>query len=350
MNARSVSFAGKRIYIGLDVHRSFFVATCLCDGAVVKRCRMPARAEAVITLISKYFPDSKVKTCYEAGYSGFWLHRELEKAGISNIVVHAASIEVAANDRVKTDKRDSLKMATQLEAGRLKGIRVPGVEEEYRRLLTRTREQLMRARKRIQVQIRMRLHQFGLFPEKITGVMRLKDVEAVLDTLEGELKLTIELLYGQWVYIAGDIQEIDKKLSEQAQEDWLEKVYRSVPGIGPLTARMLSNELGDMTQFRNVRALYSFTGLTPSEYSSGDKVHRGHISRQGSSRLRHMLVEAAWKAVRADEPLHDFYWSLAKRAGKKRAIVAVARKLIGRVRAAIRDKRRYEIRRHKKAA
>ena len=114
MNARSVSFAEKRIYIGLDVHRSFFVATCLCEGAVVKRCRMPARSEAVISLISKYFPESKVKTCYEAGYSGFWLHRDLESAGISNIVVHAASIEVAANDRVKTDKRDSLKMATQL--------------------------------------------------------------------------------------------------------------------------------------------------------------------------------------------------------------------------------------------
>jgi len=67
VNARSVSFAEKRIYIGLDVHRSFFVATCLCEGAVVKRCRMPARSEAVISLISKYFPESKVKTCYEAG-------------------------------------------------------------------------------------------------------------------------------------------------------------------------------------------------------------------------------------------------------------------------------------------
>ena len=102
MNNKRVSYAGRRVYIGIDVHRSFFVASCICEGVLVKRCRMPSRSEAVISFVSKYFPESEVRTCYEAGYSGFWLHRELEAAGISNIVVHAASIEVAANDRVKT--------------------------------------------------------------------------------------------------------------------------------------------------------------------------------------------------------------------------------------------------------
>lgn len=118
MNGERVSYALKRVYIGLDVHRAFFVASCVCDAVVVKRMRMPPRSEAVISLIRKYFPDSEVRTCYESGYSGFWLHRELCAAGVSNIVVHAASIEVAANDRVKTDKRDSLNMAYQLAAGR----------------------------------------------------------------------------------------------------------------------------------------------------------------------------------------------------------------------------------------
>ena len=79
MNSKSVSSAGKRVYIGIDVHRMFFVASCVCEGEIVKRCRMPSKSAAVISLISKYFPDSKVNTCYEAGYSGFWLHRELEE-------------------------------------------------------------------------------------------------------------------------------------------------------------------------------------------------------------------------------------------------------------------------------
>ena len=101
----------------IDVHRAFFVLSCFSQGSVVKRCRIPSRAEAVIWFISKYFPGAEVKSCYEAGYSGLWLHRASEAAGISNIVVHAASVEIEANNRVKTDKRDSLKLAEQLSSG-----------------------------------------------------------------------------------------------------------------------------------------------------------------------------------------------------------------------------------------
>ena len=74
-----------------------------------------------------------------------------------------------------------------------------------------------------------------------------------------------------------------------------------------------------MSQFAKFRALYSFTGLTPGEHSSGDKVYRGHISRQGSSRLRHMLVEASWKAIGKDKVLREFYERVAAKRGKKRA-------------------------------
>jgi transposase len=161
---------------------------------------MPSRAEVLISFIYKYFAEAKVRTCYEAGYSGFWLHRELELAGISNIVVHAAHVEVEAGNRVKTDKRDSLKLAEQLAARRLGGIRIPSEEQEYHRLLTRTREQLMRARRRVQVQIRMKLHQFGLFPSHIERAIRPKDVEELLLQLKSEeLKLTIQILYSVWL-------------------------------------------------------------------------------------------------------------------------------------------------------
>lgn len=94
MNSERVSYAGKLVYIGIDVHRTFFVASCVCDGAVVKRCRMPSKSEAIISLMKTHFAESEVQTCYESGFSGFWLHRNFEAAGIKNIVVHAASIEV----------------------------------------------------------------------------------------------------------------------------------------------------------------------------------------------------------------------------------------------------------------
>jgi transposase len=340
---KTTSYEGKQVYIGLDVHREFFVASCICEGVVVKRCRMPGTAEAVVALVRKEFPGATVLAAYEAGYSGFWLHRKLEAAGVSCIVVHVNSIEVSSRDMVKTDKRDSLKIAEQLAVGRLRGIRVPSVEEEQKRLLTRTREQLMRKKRRVMVQIRMRLHYFGLFPESITGRLKLSDVTYILVSLEGELQRTIGMLRDEWRHLAGQIKEIDRILVEEGKNDPLDAVYRSVPGIGSLIARVLSSELGDMSQFPNERALFSFTGLTPTEYSSGGHICRGHISRQGNTRLRHMLVEASWKAVRKDPVLKEYYVKLSERAGKKRAIVAVARKLIGRIRAALRKHEQYQL-------
>ncbi len=161
--------------------------------------------------------------------------------------------------------------------------------------------------------------------------------------MTGDLRLSISYLYEEWVHLASQVRELDKQLAHRSQKDPLDIIYRSVPGIGRLIARVLTSELGDMSQFPNERALFSFTGLTPGEYSSGDKVYRGHISRQGSSRLRHMLVEAAWKAIRKDKVLKEFFERIAKKSGKKRAIVAVARKLVGRIRAALRASTSYEL-------
>ncbi len=90
------------------------------------------------------------------------LHRVLEQAGIDNIVVNPGSIEVAVNNRVKTDKRDARKIATLLEAGRLTGIRVPSPQQEQERLLTRTRQQLVEERSAIKNKIRYPCHQMGL--------------------------------------------------------------------------------------------------------------------------------------------------------------------------------------------
>ena len=164
-----------------------------------------------------------------------------------------------------------------------------------------------------------------------------------LSSLSPELRVTIETLYSMWQGIDKQLQQLGVKLREQAKSDPLEQWYRSVPGIGPLAARVLANELGDMQQFPNERALFSFTGLTPSEDSSGDTRRIGHISRQGSGRLRYVLIESAWVAIRKEPDLATAFERIALRAGKKRAIVAIARKLVGRIRAVIRTQHLYTV-------
>lgn len=335
----------------MDVHRDFFMLSAVCKGVAVKRCRIAPRGEAVLNFIVKYFQGAQVRTCYEAGYSGFWLHRYLVGNGVDNIMVNPASVEIESGNRVKTDKIDSLKLALQLEANRLRGIHVPSEEQEQRRLLTRTREQLMSARTRVRMQIRMKLHLYGLFPLEHRGVINQKLVEKILSEqiVSNELKSTIQIQLSQWNSLNAELKAIHKQLKQQASKDPNEKVYRSIPGIGFLVARVLSNELGDMSQFRNERALFSFTGLTPGEYSSGNKIRRGHISRRGSSRLRHVLTEAAWKAIRKDPSMQRAFESIAARRGKLRAIVAMARKLVGRARAIFNTHSSYELD-YKKAA
>jgi transposase len=264
--------------------------------------------------------------------------------GIDSQVIHAGSIEVAANDRVKTDKRDADKIAAQLEAGRLSGIRVPTSPEEQRRLLSRTREQLVEDRSAIKNKIRMKAHQFGMIQPEDRREMSHAVVKELLQSSPGaEWTLVVEAYCAIWKSLDEQIRRLEQALKRQAQTDEYEVTYRSVPGIGALSARILSNELGKMTQFENERQLFSYTGLTPSEHSSGDAIRRGHISKQGNHRLRGLLVEAAWRAIKQDPALSQFFEQLSGRAGKKRAIVAVARKLIGRIRAVFRQQGTYQI-------
>jgi len=137
----------------------------------------------------------------------------------------------------------------------------------------------------------------------------------------------------EWLHINDKLKVILKKLSKQAAEDKkVDDMYRAIPGIGALSARILANELGDIQQFSNIKKLYSFTGLTPSEHSSGEHRRLGYISHQGRPILRKILVQVAWFLIKKDKKMKLFFEEISKRAGKKRAIVAVARKLIGCIR------------------
>ena len=261
-----------------------------------------------------------IESAYEAGFSGFHLHRVLEKSGIKNLVVHAAGIEVATGDRVKTDKRDSLKIATQLEANRLKGIHVPSEEREEKRALTRLRDTIVEHRTTTANQIKALLHQHGLISPTAKKKICPKWIESLkkLPMRDG-IRFALNHLVDMWQQLTVRIKEINAEMAKQAAEDHaLEMVYRSTPGIGPVGARILANEVEDMSCFDNERQLFSYTGLTPSEHSSGGHIRKGHISRQGKTVIRRVLVLASWKAIQQDAQLRMwkkviFNWTLAIR-------------------------------------
>ena len=124
------NYKDKIIYTGIDVHKKTYSCVSICEGEVVKRDTMPAKPELLLRYLKNTFQEAaSINTAYEAGFCGFHLHRTLEAAGIENIVVHAAGIETS-NSRVKTDKRDSLKIAAHLSEGKLRSVYIPTVEKE----------------------------------------------------------------------------------------------------------------------------------------------------------------------------------------------------------------------------
>lgn len=339
-------YSGKTVFVGMDVHKHKYVVTSMCEGVIAKRFTAIAEPAVLVDSLRRFFVGAELKSAYEAGFSGFGLHRFLVSQGVDNIVVNPASIEVSARDKVKTDKRDSVKVAVQLSAGRLTGIQIPEESQEHKRVLTRVRLGLVKERGRLGNQIKSKLFQFGLIPAGDQRIMSGGWVKELREdrTLPQDLQIGIQCLANTWKYIDGQIKALDKRLAKQAKsEPNIEAMYRSAPGIGPVSARVLANELGDMSQFANERGLFSFTGLTPSEHSSGDSRRQGHISRQGRSVLRKILVEAAWSGTKSDPALQAVFERIASHAGSKRAIVAVARKLIGRIRACFKAGEHYRL-------
>ena len=339
------SYAGQHVYVGIDVHKDTYTVTCVHHKCIVKRATVQADPAGLAASLPRWFPGATLLSAYEAGFSAFVLHRALTQAGITNIVVNPASIAVAANDKVKTDRRDAKKLAFDLADGRLRGIYVPTEQEELSRLLPRTRAQMVEHRARVARQIKAKLHHFGLIAPTSRRLITHRYVREIETwSLPMELRLSLSWLSEQWRFATRQLLDIRRLLRDQARaQPRLEGVYRSVPGVGEVAARVLATELGDLTRFANERALFSYTGLTPSEYSSGRSVRRGPISRQGSSRVRHVLIEIAWRAVSRDAALHEIFERIAATRGKKRAIVAIARRLVGRMRACFRQGTRYAV-------
>lgn len=335
-------YTGQFIYLGIDVHKLTYSVTAIHQGQIIKRDKMQACPQKLVLYCKKFFIGASIYSAYEAGFCGFSLHRYLIENGINNIVVHAASIEIAARERVKNDKRDSLKIATQLSAGRLNCIYIPSIEREAFRSISRLREKLIRDKTRLSVQMKSFLNLNGMISSsKRVSRSWVLDFLSISD--DREIFFYLKTLAKRWIATDDEIKIIEEKLKEQASKEIdLEKIYRSVPGIGPIASRLLINELGDMSQFKNERVLFSYTGLTPREYSSGENVRVGHISRQGKPVLRRILVQAAWTAIKKDKGLKKIFEKISIRAGKKKAIIGIARRLIGHVRACLQKNEPYK--------
>jgi transposase len=336
---------GKKVFVGIDVHKRMYAVCCISEGQIVHRCTTKADPTEFAHSLRHWFPEQEIFSVYEAGFSGFVLHRKLSAKGINSIIVNPASVERAPNDKVKTDALDSKKLATQLAMGNLSGIYVPSEAEELARQFNRTRQQLVEDRVAVGNRIKSKLTLFGFYPHETSAKMSnlfLKKIEKM--ELPSTLRIVVGILIAEWRYLQKQILLLQRHMRiENTKQEKLNEVICSIPGVGLISANTLLSELGDMSRFSTEGKLFSFLGLTPTEYSSGDNIRRGHITRKGAPRLRRILIEIAWRTIGRDQALHEVYGRIAQRRGSKIAIVAIARKLSGRMRSCLRSGTKYRI-------
>ena len=237
---------------------------------------------------------------YEAGFSAFVLHRVLTKAGITNLVVNPASVAVAANDKVKTDRRDSKKLAIDLADGRLQGFYVPTEKRKWTSAPAHTR-----------ADCRAPCHDRPADQSETAPVWLDRSCQSALNqqpVFTGERCVVAPpgtpgepRIVGRAVgFATRRLIEMRRLLREQAQaQQEIEKVYRSVPGIGEVAARTLATELGDMTRFANERALFSYTGLTPASIRRGPPCGAAILAAKAPV----VSVTCSWKSPGARCPV-----------------------------------------------
>ncbi|WP_407169166.1 IS110 family transposase [Bradyrhizobium sp. ORS 111] len=291
----------------------------------------------------------RVVSCYEAGYDGFWLHRLLEAAGITNFVFDAASIAVEQRARrAKTDRIDGELLLRTLMAY-LRGeprvvriVRVPSVEAEDARRASRGRDRLVTEQtahtNRIKALLRLREMAVGNPRRRdwLAWLERQRDWQgeplpphllAEIEREHARLMLVREQLAAlEQIQVAGASPALPTPMVERRDQ------LQRLKAPGPAFTATLVNELF-YKDFRNRREVASYCGLTPSPWKSGGIDREQGISKAGNRRARDKAIELAWLWLRhqGDSALGRWFRSRTANAGKRAkriAIVALARKLI----------------------
>lgn len=334
---------GKKVFCGIDVHKAHWIICIFCDGEVIENTKLPTDYVKLRFLLLSYSTASEIKIVYEAGFSGFWLCRMLTRDGYNCIVTPPHRIPNSGS-RVKTDKRDAQSLATYLSAGLLKKVKVPPASAEADRRISRLRAQLVKKQTRAKNHIRSFLHLHGFeAPSDIKSKWSKRYLEW-LDNLTFEFesdRFTLTHLLAEYRRIRDESAAVTRHLRSMSKSPAYAANFNHITalrGVGLITGMTFLLELFDFARFKNANHFCSYLGLTPAQYSSGEHVRLGHITRQGNAYLRRVLVESAWTVIRHDPHLREKYDRLkARGANGKKAIVAVARSLAVRLRRCLLD-------------
>jgi transposase len=291
-------------FVGLDVHAqkiSVAVAEAGGDGEVRDLGEIANREDSIRKLVQKLGPVEQLRVCYEAGPTGYVTYWQLVKLGVSCEVIAPSLIPVKPGDRVKTNRRDAKKLARCYRAGDLTPVWVPDQQHEALRDLVRARE----VAKKDQTRARHRLSKFLLrhgqrAPMGVRAWTQ-KYMRWVQSVEFGPVAQQVVL--GDYLHevehSSARVRRLEVAISEavQAAPAGMRAVIealQSLRGVAEVAAATIVSEVGQLSRFAGARQLMGYSGAVSSEDSSGDRQHRGAITKAGNAHLRRVVVEAAW--------------------------------------------------------
>jgi transposase len=370
-------------FLGLDVHANTITAAIAePNGDVRPLGTIRNSFHELRKLIKRLEPASTLRACYEAGPTGYVAYWQLAQLGVQCDVIAPTLTPVKAGNRVKTDKRDALHLARCHRAGDLTAVWVPDAAHEALRDLVRAREDARLDQQRARQRLGKFLLRHGRRPPD--GIKR-NWTKKHMDWIKRQVKFdqpasqAAFLDYAHEVEHAADrIQRLEQAITDAITEAPAEirevvAALQALRGVGQLVAVGVVAELGALSRFPSPRQLMGYCGLVPSEFTTGNHVVHGSITKTGNSHLRRLIVEAAWayqhkpwlggwleKRQRGLEPeinaiswkaqwrLHTRYKKLTARGKiKPEVVVAVGRELLGFIWAiAVRVEARHQEARH----
>jgi transposase len=317
------------LIIGCDFHPGF-QQVAIFDNRTgeYEEKRLQHRQEA--EQFYRSLAGQEVRVGMEACGHDPWFERLLAELDIELWLGDAAKIRAAVVRQQKTDRRDAEHLQVLMRENRFPRIWVPSLEEREVRQLLVHRHKQVQARTRTQNQ----LHALAFSQ----GVQRKRKLWTAVGRAELEklellpyAALRRQRLLATLDQLGAEIAGLNRQVEEEVKHRPAAQRLMTHPGVGPVTALAMVLTLGPAERFESGRKVGSYFGLIPSEHSSGGRQRLGHISKQGSSFLRFLLVEAGQSAARYDAELGRFYRRLAVRKHRALAKVAVARKLATRL-------------------
>ena len=289
-------------FLGLDVHaETIAVAIAEPDGEVRSLGTIANRADAIRKMVKKLGAVEQLKACYEAGPTGYVLYWQLTELGVVCEVIAPTLVPMKAGDRVKTDRRDAERLARSFRSGDLTAVWVPDEGSEALRDLVRARE----AAKQDQLRARHRLSKFLLRSGQrpavgvkawtqiyMTWVRQLRFPQVAQESTRLDYLHEVEHMGERVVRLEQAITEAVNLASPAIQE--VVMGLQALRGIAQISAVTIAAELGNITRFESARQLMGYSGMVPSENSSGGRTQRGRITKAGNAHLRRIAGEAAW--------------------------------------------------------